>query len=162
MATIRNVRLEDRDIITEIYNYYVENTIITFDEELYTPEDMAHKIETIIGEYPFIVLEEEGSVIGYAYGSRYRPKNAYRFTVEVTIYLKSVLTGRGYGSMVFERLLVLLKEAGYHNCVGVLGLPNPKSQSLHEKFMFKKIGHQSEAGFKFDRWIDVGFWERIL
>lgn len=159
---IRKVKLEDADQIAEIYNYYILNSIATFEETPISGEDIKERINTITLKYPWIVYEDEGQVVGYAYAGEWRARNAYRFSVESSVYLKNGLEKKGIGSGLYQDLLNQLKEMNFHTVKGVLGLPNEPSIYLHEKFGFKKVAHFKDAGFKFGKWVDVGYWQLII
>ena len=159
---IRNVKLTDAEQIVAIYNYYVVNSIVTFDQVPFTASDFVEKIETIAAKYPFIVFEENQKVLGYAYANMWRQKPAYKHTVETTVYIDNNAQGRHIGSILYTELLKRLKDQNYHVAIGGLTLPNDPSVRLHEKFGFKQVAHFKEVGFKFDTWLDVGFWQLSL
>ena len=159
---IRDVNLKDAKQIVEIYNYYVLNSIITFDEIPFSEQDFIERIETISSQYPFIVFEEDNHILGYAYANMFRQKPAYKNTVETTIYLKNGVQGKQIGSQLYTELLKKLKDQNYHAIIGGLTLPNDASVKLHEKLGFKQVAHFKEVGFKFNKWLDVGFWELIF
>ena len=156
---IRNVQIEDAQELLDIYNYYVVNTVITFDLEALSLDAFKEKIITVSADYPFIVYEENSEILGYAYGSKFRPKPAYNNTVESTVYLKHGAQGKQIGSKLYNELLFLLKQKNVHVVLGVLTLPNEASVKLHEKFGFKEVAHLKEVGLKFGEWQDVGFWQ---
>ena len=133
---IRDVRQEDAAEICGIYNYYLENTVITFEENSVSPVDMAERIRSISLLHPWIVLEEEGRILGYAYASLWRVRSAYRFSSELTIYLHREFRKRGEGARLYGELIERLKKAGKHSLYGVIALPNDASVSLHEKMGF--------------------------
>lgn len=159
---IRDVNIQDAKQIVDIYNYYVLNSIVTFDNIPFSEQDFKERIETISSQYPFIIFEEDHHILGYAYANMFRQKPAYRNTVETTIYLKHDVQGRLIGSTLYIELLKKLKEQNYHAIIGGLSLPNDASVRLHEKLGFKQVAHFKEVGFKFNKWVDVGFWELIL
>jgi L-amino acid N-acyltransferase YncA len=159
---IRPVLPTDAPALTDIYNPYIRDTIITFEEELVSVAEMGARIAKVTATYPWLVWEEDGVVIGYAYGTTWRARHAYRFTVETTIYLAQGHHGKGRGAALYEALLAELKQRGFHSALGCLGLPNDPSVRLHEKLGFRKVGHMTEAGWKFGAWVDVGFWELLL
>jgi L-amino acid N-acyltransferase YncA len=159
---IRPVETADAQALADIYNPFIRDTIITFEEDEITAKEMAARIAKITAAYPWVVWEEQGMVLGYAYGSTWRTRHAYRFAVETTIYLAPEGRGKGMGSRLYQALLVELKERGFHSALGCLALPNDPSVRLHEKLGFRKVGHMQEAGWKFGAWVDVGFWERML
>ncbi len=159
---IRKVKSEDAKQICNIYNYYVEQTLISFEEEPVSEMEMLSRIKDIKVSLPWLVYEKDGRVIGYAYAHKWRERSAYRFSVESSVYIKNEFIGKGVGSELYKSLLVELKNSDVHAVIGVITLPNEKSQRIHEKFGFVKVAHFSEVGFKFNKWIDVGYWELIL
>ena len=161
--TIRPATVVDADAVAAIYDHYVTHTIVTFEEEPVPASEMALRIQNIVAaSLPWLVAEREGTIAGYAYARPWRERRAYRFSAEITVYVAPENTGRGIGSRLYERLLPLTQTRGIHAVVGVIALPNEASVALHEKFGLSKVAHLKEVGFKFDRWIDVGYWERIL
>lgn len=159
---IRRFKPEDIPKLLHIYNYYVLNSVVTFDDKALSLETFTEKVNGINSEYPFIVFEEENTILGYAYGSRFRPKPAYQNTVEATIYLKHSIQGKGIGTQLYSRLIELLKKRKFHIVLGVLTLPNEASEKLHEKLGFKKVAHLKEVGLKFGAWHDVGMYQLSL
>jgi phosphinothricin acetyltransferase len=161
-ATIRPATPADAPAIAAIYNPYVTETVITFEEEPVSAADMAERIRKVTGTHPWLVLEEDGQVLGYAYASTWRARDAYRFSAETSVYVASEQHHRGLGERLYRALLDAMRERGFHSALGCLALPNVPSVALHEKLGFNKAGHMREAGRKFDRWVDVGFWELLL
>ena len=159
---IRSALVTDACTICSIYNHYVLSTCITFEEEAVTDGDMGSRIQETTESLPWLVLEEKSRVVGYAYASRWKSRCAYRYSVESSVYLHPDAVGRGLGRKLYERLLSDLSQAGLHSVIGGIALPNLASQKLHEKVGFKKVAHFEQVGRKFDRWIDVGYWELIL
>jgi phosphinothricin acetyltransferase len=158
---IRNVSLKDAAAITDIYNYYIVNTTVSFEEVPITAPETERRIQAIIPKFPYIVFEENGIIEGYAYLSTWKSRISYRYAAEVSIYLRSGSEGRGIGSMLMERLLNDSGTGPLHALVACIALPNPSSVALHEKFGFQKVGYFPEVGYKMDQWIDVGFWQLI-
>jgi len=156
---IRIVNPYDAPAIAEIYKYYILNTIITFETEVVTPEEIARRIEKYLKIGPYLVYEENSEVVGYAYLSNFRERKAYENTVESTIYLRNGQGGRGVGFQLYSELLAQA-ALKYHTVIAGISLPNEASVRLHEKCGFKKVGHFAEVGRKFDEWIDVGFWQK--
>ena len=160
---IRSANRADAEAIARIYNYYVTNTTVTFEEEAVSIEEMAERITDVRSSgLPWVVLEQEGKLAGYAYATKWKERSAYRFSVEVTVYLAAGLGGGGLGTQLYQVLLAQLKERGFHAVMGGIALPNPASIALHEKFGMTKAAHFKEVGFKFGRWVDVGYWEGVL
>jgi phosphinothricin acetyltransferase len=159
---IRRVTGTDAAVIAEIYNYYIENTVISFEEDPLSPEAMAGRIGDIGGKYPWLVLEEGGLVAGYAYANKWRDRLAYRFAVELSVYLRRGCEGRGFGSELLGCLLGELRKTPVHTAISAITIPNDRSAALHEKFGFRETARFHEIGYKQNRWLDVGYWELIL
>jgi phosphinothricin acetyltransferase len=111
---------------------------------------------------PWLVLEVEGRVRGYAYATRWRVRPAYRNSVESTVYLEHDAAGSGWGTDLYLALIDALRGKGLHLVIGGIALPNERSIALHEKLGFAKVAHFSEVGFKFGQWHDVGYWQLRL
>ncbi len=112
---------------------------------------------------PWLVAENDsGVVVGYAYASKWKGRCAYRHSAEVTVYLAPDAAAQGVGTRLYEALFSELRDRGIHTAIGGIALPNPPSVALHEKFGMKKVAHFAEVGHKFDRWIDVGYWQVVL
>lgn len=156
---IRDFQIDDIEQLTNIYNYYVLNTIITFDHIPYLTSDYLEKITRISSEFPCIVYEESNKILGFAYASKWRTKPAYINTVESTVYLNNTLKRKQIGSKLYIELLKRLKKQKYHTVIGGISLPNEPSIKFHEKLGFKKVAHFKEVGRKFDKWVDVAFWQ---
>ncbi len=160
---IRPATIADAAAITGIYNHYVLNTIVTFEEETVPVSDLVWRIEEVAAaRLPWLVTVEDGRILGYAYANKWKSRCAYRYSVESTVYLDKEATGRGLGTALYKSLIVDLKKRGLHGAIGGVALPNEASVALHEKLGFRKIGQFREVGWKFDQWIDVGYWELIL
>jgi phosphinothricin acetyltransferase len=163
MTTIRPAAVADAAQIAAIYNHYISQTIVSFEEEPVSAGEIARRLQQIqSGSMPYLVAEDAGRVVGYAYASKWRERSAYRFTAESTVYLAHEVTGRGIGSQLYAQLFPLLEAQRMHVVVGCIALPNPASVALHEKFQMRKVAHLERVGFKLDRWVDVGYWQRTL
>lgn len=159
---VRPATKNDAKQITDIYNYYILNTTVTFEK---TPIDSDTMVERILQtqiKYPWLVLEVEEQILGYAYATDWKPRGAYRHSVEATVYLKHDQSGHGYGSRLYAELINQLSNLKVHTIIGGIAQPNDGSIALHEKFGFKKVAHFKEVGYKFDQWIDVAYWQLIL
>lgn len=162
-VTIRAATAADAQAIVSIYNYYVTDTVVTFEEKPVSMAEMADRITDVTcASLPWLVAESQGQILGYAYASKWKGRSAYRFTVESTVYLCRNHLGLGLGSGLYGELLPLLADRGMHAVIGGIALPNPASVALHEKLGFAKVAHFPEVGFKMGRWIDVGYWYRKL
>jgi phosphinothricin acetyltransferase len=153
----------DAAAIAAIYNHYVLNTIVTFEEEAVTADEIASRIREVQGAgIPWLVCEEGGRVLGYSYASKWKSRCSFRYSLETTVYLEQTATGRGLGRELYGALIEALRAQKYHALIGGISIPNPASIALHEKLGFQKIGHFKEVGWKFNQWIDVGYWELLL
>lgn len=152
---------DERDVtqICEIYNYYVENTVITFEEEPVSVNEMKNRLLSCTKMHSWLVCESEGMVVGYAYASRWKERIAYKNTSEATVYIRHGFSGNGYGNALYTALLEDLKNRSCHVVLGCIALPNEASVRLHERLGFKKVAHFKEVGFKFNQWLDVGYWQ---
>lgn len=160
---IRPAQPGDADTIAGIYNHYIIETIITFEETLVSPLEMRERMQEVrAAALPWLVAEHNGGVLGYAYASKWKGRCAYRYSVETTVYVDQRNTNKGIGAQLYSVLLNELRALKYHVAIGGIALPNEASVTLHEKFGFQKIGQFVEVGFKQGRWLDVGYWELIL
>ena len=163
--TIRDAELADMPHCRAIYNYYVENSTVTFDEELLTHAQYRAKFTKAQKHgWPWIVAESPGGeILGFAYLSAYRDRSAYRFTVEDAIYLGPAATGKGIGRALLTELIQRAQAAGFREIVAVVADHGAEgSIALHEKLGFKEIGRMGRVGYKFDRWLGTIFLQRSL
>jgi L-amino acid N-acyltransferase YncA len=158
---VRKVKIEDGRQIAEIYNFYISNTHHTFETESVSFAEMEKRISETIKSYPFLVCEETDEILAYAYAARYKSRNAYQHSVEVSVYVKHGLNGKGIGNRLYQKLFAELGQKDFRAVIAGIALPNAASIKLHEKFGFEKVAHFREVGFKLGRWIDVGYWELI-
>ncbi len=155
---IRPATPEDSDQIASIYNHYIANTTVTFEEAPLT----SAQIETRLATGTWLVSEQAGQVLGYAYASQWAERIGYRHSVETTIYLDHEHLGKGLGFELYSMLLERLRTQQLHSAVGIIGLPNPGSVALHEKLGFQKVGELKEIGSKFGEWVNVGYWQLLF
>jgi len=161
-TSIRPAVPDDARAICGIYNGYVLGTTITFEARVVPVPEMAARITTVSGRYPWLVADSEAGVLAYAYASEWRARAAYGHAAESTIYVREDATGSGIGYPLYLELLERLRGLDFHAVVGCIALPNPGSVAFHERCGFRKVGHFPEVGRKFERWVDVGFWQRLL
>jgi len=160
---VRSALEADAEAIACIYNYYIENTVITFEEERVSAGIMATRVAEVQAlSLPWLVAEIDGVVVGYAYANKWKVRSAYRYAVETTIYLENGLEGRGVGTRLYSELLPILRARGIHAVIGGAALPNEASSALHEKLGFEHVATFRQVGFKHDRWVDVAYWQLIL
>lgn len=163
MATIRVATDGDLDAVAAIYAREVREGTATFD--LVPPP--RGKWEGLLasshpGDHFLVAADDDGTVLGFAYSSEFRPKGAYDGTREVTIYLDPAASGRGLGRTLYDDLLARMAAGGVRTALACISLPNDASEGLHRACGFERQGVLREVGRKFDRWIDVVWWQRIL
>ncbi len=156
---IRNVRVEDAEAITTIYNFYVLNSIATLEEHVVSVDYYKDKIETVTQKFPWLVFEYNNEIIGYAYASSWNTRSSYSKTVETSVYVKDDCELKGIGTILYKALIDTLKNQGFCALIGGISMPNEASVKLHEKFGFEKVGHFKQVGYKFNKWVDVGYWQ---
>jgi phosphinothricin acetyltransferase len=164
-VTFRPATNADASALVDIYNHYVTTSTVTFDLDVWTADDMAHKIETVAAlGMPFIVAERDGELVGYAYLSTFREKAAYDSTMENTLYLKEQVRGLGIGATMLDELCRLGAMAGVREVVAVIAnTPDAvPSIRLHDKAGFTRVGEMDNVGRKFDEWIGVVMMQKSL
>src|SRR5581483_1463776 len=160
---VRSALETDAEAIARIYNYYVHNTVITFEEEPVSAQKMAARIaEVQNASLPWLVALLGDALVGYAYANKWKSRSAYRHSVETTIYLERGHEGRGIGKRLYSELLSLLRAQGIHVAIGGAALPNEASVALHEKLGFERVATFRQVGFKQNRWVDVAYWQLLL
>jgi phosphinothricin acetyltransferase len=162
-VSFRDFTWSDIPAITAIYRHAVENSVATFDTEAPGETFMADKFGHMLElGHPVIMAEQDARTIGYAYASTYRPRPAYRFTAEDSIYLAADAQGQGVGSALLGRLLERSKAFGFKQMLAVITAERANSIRLHEKHGFRLIGRYEALGYKFDRWLDIVHMQRAL
>lgn len=161
---IREATSSDAQAIVDIYNHYIIHSHATFELEAITSQDMKGRLDKVIKfhKLPWLVMEVDQKIVGYAYSTEWKARKAYAKTTETSIYLHKDAHGKGYGKQLYTELLNVLKELGFHVLIGGVSLPNEASAKLHESLGFKKAAEFKEVGYKFDRWIDVGYWQLVF
>ena len=160
---IRSYRPPDIAAVTRIYGHYVRDTVITFETEEPDEAEMRSRFDAIASKgHPLLIGEMDGEVIGYAYASTYRPRAAYRFTCEDSIYLAPDAVGQGIGSQRLGRLIADSSKAGLKQMLAVITAERENSIKLYARHGFRMIGRYQALGFKFDRWLDIVHMQRAL
>jgi len=159
---IRPATTADAQAICDIYNPYIEETVITFEEVTVDAAAMAQRIADIQKQHMWYVAEDGGRLLGYAYAGPWRPRTAYRHAVETSVYLAPDAMRRGVGRALYATVLDELPTKGFRCAMGGIALPNDPSVALHEAMGFVKVAHFADVGFKFGQWIDVGYWQRTF
>ncbi len=160
---IREACVADAAAIADIYNHYVTETIVTFEEAIVSVDEMASRIREVqdVG-LPWFVILEQDEIAGFSFAGPFRKRAAYRYAVETTVYVNSSRTGQGMGRRLYASLLAELRSKELRVAIGCITLPNEASVKLHESLGFVKTGHFKEIGFKFGCWLDVGYWQLQL
>jgi phosphinothricin acetyltransferase len=158
-ARIRAATPSDAAAVAAIYNWYIANTVITFEVDPVSEDEMARRIAGVLANHEWLVLERAGELLGYAYAGRFRERAAYGKATESTIYLRHGLEGKGLGGPLYSELIRRTFARGYRHLIGAIALPNDPSVRLHERLGFVPAGRLTRIGYKFDRWIDVGNWQ---
>ena len=159
--TVRFASEQDASALLAIYARYID-TSVTFETEVPTVADFAGRIWDITAVYPYLLLEEDGRAIGYAYAHRARDRAAYDWYAELSVYLDPACTGRGLGKTLYGLLMDLLTMQGVRTAMGCVTLPNPASEALHASLGFRLAGVSYKAGYKNGAWQDVGWFEKPL
>ena len=160
---LRTATEADAPQIQAIYAPVVEDSVISFEVEAPTVAEMARRITTTSATLPWLVAEgEQDGVLGYAYAAKHRDRAAYRWSVDVSVYIAERHRGQGIGRRLYEGLFADLADLGYVMAFAGITLPNPASVGLHEAVGFRPLGVFSSVGYKHGRWHDVGWWQRPL
>ncbi|STR23394.1 Phosphinothricin N-acetyltransferase [Janthinobacterium lividum] len=159
---IRLATTADAAAIATIYNHYVSSSTITFEEQVVGSDEMAQRIASVGAQLPWYVFERDGGILGYAYATPWRARSAYRFSVESTVYVAHACVGQGVGRQLYSVLIDDLRQLQLQVVIGGIAQPNDASVALHERLGFEQVAMFKRVGRKFDRWIDVGYWELQL
>ena len=162
MARIRLARHTDAGSIAAVYAAIVERTAISFETTAPDEAEIARRIADTMPALPWLVCELQDQFAGYAYASRHRARAAYRWSVDVSVYVSEAARRRGVGRGLYESLLCILGAQGYVTAFAGISLPNPASVALHEAMGFTAIGVYRSVGYKLGAWRDVGWWQRTL
>ena len=160
--SIRLASVADAAQICEIYCPIVRGTAISFEQAAPDVQEIAACITKTLGQHPWLVCDINHRVAGYAYGSSFRSRSAYQWTVETTVYVHSDYQRRGIARALYASLIAILRQQGYCNAIGVIALPNDASVRVHESIGFWKIGVFKNMGCKLGKWHDTGWWQLEL
>ena len=161
-AAIRPARAGDEAAIAEIYRPFCESTTVSFENEAPSAAEMAERIRTTSERFPWLVLDDGGTLAGYAYASRHRERAAYAWSVDVTVYVAATHRRKGVGRALYTSLFELLRLLGYFKVFAGVTLPNPSSVGLHEAMGFLPVGIYKGVGYKLGAWRDVAHYQRPL
>ena len=159
---IRPIRKGDIARCAAWYNWYIEHSTATFEEQPLSAEAFSERVDEVTRSYPWLILETDGAPVGYAYLDRFNPKSAYRFTADVTIYLDPEETGKGYGRQLFQRLIEIAEADHYQTLVSLVTKTNTPSIRMHEAFGFRKLTVLEQAGFKHGAWLSTILYEKRI
>ena len=160
---IREASTADMSSVLEIVNYEILNTTAIWDYDIRTLEQQeAILLEKKEKNFPFLIAEKDGKIVGFGTYGTFRFKIGYRFTVEHSVYVHKDFHGYGIGSTLIKELIALAKNQKLHTMIGVIDSENMGSIAFHEKLGFRKVGHIKETGYKFDRWLDSIFVQIML
>ncbi len=160
---IRPFEIKDIQSILEIINYNILNSTALYDYKIRDFETQKIILEDKINKgFPVFVAECDGKLVGFGMYSEFRFREAYKFTVEHSVYVSPNEMGKGIGKMIMAQLIIQAKAQGLHTMIGVIDSENKSSITFHEQFGFKTVGIIKESGYKFDRWLDSVFMQLLL
>lgn len=166
---IRSATPDDAEKLLEIYSYYVENTAISFEYDTPSVEEFRERIETILKTYPYIVIEDEGKITGYAYAGVFHGREAYKYSCEMSIYVDRSARKKGYGRALYEAIEEELRARGMKNLYACIAVPEGEdeyldrnSEDFHEHMGYELIGEFHKCGYKFNRWYNIIYMEKLL
>ena len=166
---VRSATVKDAEALLNIYAYYVENTAITFEYEVPSVEEFQQRIANTLKKYPYLVVEKEGMILGYAYAGVFKDRAAYDWSAEVTIYLKYDAVKSGLGRKLYEELETEMKKRGFLNLYACIGYPIEEDEYLtrnsaefHAHLGYQTVGEFHKCGYKFGRWYNMIWMEKLL
>lgn len=166
---IRTATVEDAEEILNIYAYYVKNTAITFEYDVPSLEEFRRRIEKTLQKYPYLVILEQGNIVGYAYAGAFKERAAYDWSVEMTVYIARDAKRLGLGRKIYEELERQLKEMGILNLYACIGDPivedeylTKDSEKFHQHLGYRKVGEFHKCGYKFGRWYNMIWMEKLI
>lgn len=159
---IRLATPEDASAILDIYAPYINDTVITFEVKVPSTADFSRRAEKIMARFPYIVVERNGRIAGYAYAHPAGEREAYQWNAELSVYVHGDFQRRGLGSRLYSALIELLSLMGYRNLYAVITMPNEASVAMHRRLGFKPLAVHKNAGYKLGKWHDVAWLEKNL
>lgn len=160
--SLRPAASDDAAAILDIYAPVVRETAASFEVKPPSVSEMQARVQTILADYPWLVAERDGRILGYAYASRHRPRPAYQWVVETSIYVHPDARRQGLAARLYTALFDILQLQGLYKAYAVITLPGLSSVGLHESLGFRQFAVYKAVGFKLGAWRDVGWWERVL
>ena len=159
---LRPVTVADAAELVSIYAPYVEQTAVTYECEVPSVEEFQGRIANTTKNYPYLAAVENGIILGYAYASAFHPRAAFRWTAEVTVYLRKEAHGRGIGRMLYEALEEKLKKQNVQTVIALIADPNPESVAFHEKMGYRVAGRLANCAYKLGQWRGMYYMEKFL
>lgn len=167
--TVRPCKVSDAERLAEIYSHYVTHTAVTFEEEVPSAQEFRRRITETVKNYPYYVAQTEGIVVGYAYASCFKPRSSYRFSTEVSIYVDKDRHGEGIGRRLYAALENDLRERGFKNVNVCIAFADPEDEYLvndsarfHEHMGYSFVGRFHKCAYKFNRWYDMIWMEKMI
>ena len=159
---IRKVTVQDAQAIADIYNVYVQKSVVTFETELVTLQEIRRRIEEISVRYPYLVYEEDGKILGYCYAHKWKTRTAYSRTLETTVYVAAASQRKGIGRELMKHLIEECRQIDAHVLVACITGNNENSIELHRQLGFQQVSHFYQVGMKFGLWLDVVDFQLLL
>ena len=159
---ISYVEEKDYKEITDIYNYYIKNTTITFEEDELSYDNMRKRIDSIKKKFPYIVYEEDGSILGYAYLNYFSERSAYRFSLDLSIYLKNGELTKGIGTALYNEIENIARKNGIKKIISCITLSTDRSISFHKKMGFGECGRMKNVGYKHNAWQSIVWMDKDI
>lgn len=160
--TIRFADPTDAADLVAIYGFYVTESVISFEYDVPTVAEFASRIRTIQQQFPYLIAELDGRLVGYAYASQHNDRTAYQWSANTSVYIHPDSHRRGTARQLYTRLFELLCQQGYYNVFAGITLPNPKSEAFHQAMGFERIGTYQNSGYKLGAWHSVAWFQRLL
>ncbi|WP_273750328.1 GNAT family N-acetyltransferase [Leuconostoc mesenteroides] len=157
MMNVRTVKLADAPTLLNIYKPYVERTTSTFEYNVPTIQDFEDRIANTLEKYPYIVIEEDNTILGYAYAHEFNSRGAYKWTVEISAYVSQEARSRGIGKMLYSEIENILKKQNVVHIIACITEENETSKKFHERMGYENVGLFKKIGFKSGKWLD-NFW----
>lgn len=162
MLTIRPLEEKDISACLDIYNWYIENTTVTFEEIPLSETEFSARVRRILAFYPYFVAELDGKVIGYAYLDCFNPRSAYRYTADLSVYVDRNALASGVGTALLKEIERSAKEQGIRQIVSLVTSANEESRHFHERRGFRHVGQLEDVGWKMNTWLGVDFYQKDL
>lgn len=156
--------IEDKDIkkCLDIYNYYIKNTTVTFEEAILSLDIFKDRVKNIIKDYPFLILEDNNDILGYAYLDKLSSRSAYRYTADLSIYLDNKSINKGYGKLLLDEIENKARECNIKNIISIVTSENFSSINFHLKNGFIEVGRLNNVGYKFNKYLSVVYYQKSL